>query len=104
MRCELPSAAGPPGKPLIVGYGSVLNGSGRDREPKAAYGQAAETREVLVVFGTRPEAVKLAPVVAELRRRIGQARVRVVVTGQHREMLDQVLRAFDLRPDIDLNL
>lgn len=56
---------------------------------------------VLVVFGTRPEAIKLAPVIAELRRSFD---VRVCVTGQHREMLDQVLQLFSLTPDYDLGL
>lgn len=61
------------------------------------------TDTALVVFGTRPEAIKLAPLVAELKRRDG-INVSVCVTGQHREMLDQVLDAFDLSPDFDLNL
>lgn len=56
---------------------------------------------VMVVFGTRPEAVKLAPVVQALRERVP---VKVCVTAQHRQMLDQVLEAFDVKPDIDLNL
>ena len=58
---------------------------------------------VLSVFGTRPEAIKMAPVLCELRKR-PQIRSRVCVTAQHREMLDQVLRVFDIRPDYDLNL
>lgn len=58
-------------------------------------------RGVLVVFGTRPEAIKLAPVITALRRR---ASVKVCVTGQHRHMLDQVLRAFAITPDYDLDL
>lgn len=57
----------------------------------------------LIVLGTRPEAVKLAPVIMELRRR-PDAQAVICATGQHREMLDQVLRLFDLRPDHDLNL
>jgi len=56
---------------------------------------------VLVVCGTRPEAIKLAPVIDALRARVP---VRVCVTAQHRTMLDQVLRVFQLRPDIDLDL
>jgi UDP-N-acetylglucosamine 2-epimerase (non-hydrolysing) len=59
--------------------------------------------KVAVIFGTRPEAIKLAPVVLELRRTAG-VETRVCVTGQHRQMLDQVLSAFDIRPDVDLNL
>jgi len=60
-------------------------------------------KNVLVVFGTRPEAIKCFPVVSALRARAG-VRVRVCVTAQHREMLDQVLSVADLTPDIDLNL
>jgi UDP-N-acetylglucosamine 2-epimerase (non-hydrolysing) len=55
----------------------------------------------VVVFGTRPEAIKLAPLIAELRRRPG-IDVRVVTTAQHREMLDQVLSVFHIVPDCDL--
>ena len=58
---------------------------------------------VAVVFGTRPEAIKLAPVVRELRRR-HEVRTRVIVTAQHRELLDQVLEDCQLRVDEDLNL
>jgi len=59
--------------------------------------------KVLFVFGTRPEAIKLCPVIRELRNR-KQFSASVCVTAQHREMLDQVLEAFDVRPDHDLNL
>lgn len=59
---------------------------------------------ILFVFGTRPEAIKLARVVAELRRDPESFEVRVCVTGQHREMLAQVLQLFDITPDIDLGL
>src|SRR5437870_101424 len=59
--------------------------------------------KTLVVFGTRPEAIKLAPVVAELRARAG-TQVIVCVTGQHREMLDQVLGLFGVVPDHDLDV
>ncbi len=59
--------------------------------------------KVMVILGTRPEAIKLAPVILELRKR-GKNQPFVVATAQHREMLDQVLRLFDIRPDIDLNL
>ena len=60
-------------------------------------------RTVLSVFGTRPEAVKMAPVVRELAARPG-VRSLVCVTAQHREMLDQVLDTFEIRPDYDLGL
>jgi UDP-N-acetylglucosamine 2-epimerase (non-hydrolysing) len=59
---------------------------------------------VLVTFGTRPEAIKMAPVVAALRARPADFRCVVCVTAQHRDMLDQVLGRFDLVPDIDLDL
>jgi UDP-N-acetylglucosamine 2-epimerase (non-hydrolysing) len=61
------------------------------------------TLKVLSVFGTRPEAVKMAPVVQRLRRTPGVIS-RVCVTAQHREMLDRVLDLFEIRPDIDLDL
>lgn len=61
----------------------------------------ADSASVLVVFGTRPEAIKLAPVVLALRRRVP---VKVCVTAQHRQMLDQVLQAFAIQPDFDLDL
>jgi len=60
-------------------------------------------RKVIAIFGTRPEAIKMAPVVTELRRS-QDLDLRVCVTGQHRGMLDQVLDLFAIRPDHDLNL
>ncbi|HUI41568.1 MAG TPA: UDP-N-acetylglucosamine 2-epimerase (non-hydrolyzing) [Terriglobia bacterium] len=63
----------------------------------------AAALRVLSVFGTRPEAIKLAPVIAELRRRPGVVS-RVCVTAQHRQMLDQVLSLFQISPDSDLDL
>src|SRR3974390_1372024 len=63
-----------------------------------------ETRtKVLVVFGTRPEAIKLAPVLRELKARPGFD-CKICVTGQHREMLAQVVELFDLRPNWNLDL
>src|SRR5919106_1389106 len=59
---------------------------------------------VLSVFGTRPEALKMAPVVQELERRSDRIRSIVCVTAQHRQMLDQVIRLFDIRPDFDLDV
>ncbi len=61
-------------------------------------------QNVVVTFGTRPEAIKMASVVGGLRERPQDFRTRVCVTGQHREMLDQVLARFELEPDIDLDL
>jgi UDP-N-acetylglucosamine 2-epimerase (non-hydrolysing) len=60
--------------------------------------------KIVVVFGTRPEAIKLAPVIKKLRSRPKEFDVVVVVTAQHREMLDQVLETFDINPDYDLNI
>jgi len=60
--------------------------------------------KVLLIFGTRPEAIKLCPVIRSLREQSSCYDVRVLVTAQHREMLDQVLEAFDVRPDHDLDL
>ena len=62
-----------------------------------------EKQKVLVIFGTRPEAVKMAPVIQALRAAPG-IETRVCVTAQHREMLDQVLNLFAITPDVDLNL
>ncbi len=59
--------------------------------------------KLLVVFGTRPEAIKMAPLVKELEKS-ERLEVKVCVTAQHRQMLDQVLRLFDITPDFDLNL
>jgi len=61
-------------------------------------------QKVLCVFGTRPDAIKMAPVVLELKRRPDQFVVHVAVTGQHREMLDQVLSVFAITPDFDLDI
>ena len=61
-------------------------------------------KKVLVVIGTRPEAIKLAPVVLELQRRQNHFETKICVTGQHREMLDQMLQVFGLRPDYDLGV
>lgn len=59
-------------------------------------------KKVMLVFGTRPEAIKMCPLVNELKGRPDQFEVTVCVTGQHREMLDQVLGVFDVVPDYDL--
>jgi UDP-N-acetylglucosamine 2-epimerase (non-hydrolysing) len=61
-------------------------------------------RKVLSIVGTRPEAIKMAPVIRELARRGNAFQSVVCATAQHREMLDQVLRLFEIRPDHDLNL
>jgi UDP-N-acetylglucosamine 2-epimerase (non-hydrolysing) len=61
-------------------------------------------RRVIFCFGTRPEAIKLAPVIQELARHPKEFEPVVLVTAQHRHMLDQVLRVFDIKPDYDLDL
>ena len=61
-------------------------------------------KKVLLVFGTRPEAIKMAPLVKELQKQKERIETVVCVTGQHREMLDQVLVIFDIKPDYDLNI
>ncbi len=63
-----------------------------------------EKLKVMTVFGTRPEAIKMAPVVSELFRRSDKILPIVTVTAQHREMLDQVLHLFKIKPDYDLNI
>lgn len=60
--------------------------------------------KILTVFGTRPEAIKMAPLITELRRRPDIFQCRVAVTAQHRQMLDQVLDLFGITPDYDLNI
>ena len=61
-------------------------------------------KKVMLVFGTRPEAIKMAPLVKKFQERSDDFETVVCVTGQHREMLDQVLEIFDIRPDYDLNI
>lgn len=65
--------------------------------------QRSSGLKILIVFGTRPEAIKMAPVVQKLKAEAGLT-VHVCVTAQHREMLDQVLTLFDIKPDYDLNI
>ena len=61
-------------------------------------------RKILLVFGTRPEGIKMAPLVKEFQKHLCEFETIVCVTGQHREMLDQVLKIFDITPDYDLNI
>jgi UDP-N-acetylglucosamine 2-epimerase (non-hydrolysing) len=65
---------------------------------------ASRRLKVLFVFGTRPEAIKMAPLIRELRRSPDRFQARVCVTAQHREMLDQVLALFQIEPDVDLDV
>lgn len=61
-------------------------------------------QRIMLVFGTRPEAIKMAPLVKEFQNHPDKFETVVAVTGQHREMLDQVLELFDIKPDYDLNI
>ena len=61
-------------------------------------------KKIMLVFGTRPEAIKMAPLVKEFHKYPDDFETIVCVTGQHREMLDQVLHIFDIKPDYDLNI
>jgi UDP-N-acetylglucosamine 2-epimerase (non-hydrolysing) len=61
-------------------------------------------KKIMLVFGTRPEAIKMAPLVHALKAESDQFDLKVCVTSQHRQMLDQVLHIFNIKPDIDLNL
>ncbi len=61
-------------------------------------------KKIMLVFGTRPEAIKMAPLVKEFEKYSSQIKTIVCVTGQHREMLDQVLSLFEITPDYDLNI
>lgn len=63
-----------------------------------------DKKKVMLVFGTRPEAIKMAPVIRELKRDADRLDVVVTVTGQHRQMLDSVLDVFGIKPDYDLNI
>ena len=62
------------------------------------------SKKVMLVFGTRPEAIKMCPLVKEFQKHPQEFETIVCVTGQHREMLDQVLKIFDVKPDFDLNI
>lgn len=61
-------------------------------------------KKILIVFGTRPEAIKMAPLVKEFQKYPALFETKVCVTAQHRQMLDQVLRLFDITPDFDLDI
>lgn len=61
-------------------------------------------KKVMLVFGTRPEAIKMCPLVKEFQKHPTEFETIVCVTGQHREMLDQVLKIFEIKPDYDLNI
>lgn len=61
-------------------------------------------KKVMVIFGTRPEAIKMAPVIKKMQNQMREFQVSVCVTAQHRQMLDQVLNLFEIRPDYDLDI
>lgn len=63
-----------------------------------------DNKKIMLVFGTRPEAIKMAPLVKEFQKHSDKFQTIVCVTGQHRQMLDQVLDIFDIKPDYDLNI
>ena len=63
-----------------------------------------DNKKIMLVFGTRPEAIKLAPLINALKAQPDKFDVNVCVTSQHRQMLDQVLKIFEIQPDIDLNI
>ncbi|MDR2738352.1 MAG: hypothetical protein LBB68_00740 [Treponema sp.] len=60
--------------------------------------------KVLVIFGTRPEAIKMAPLIKELQKYSGKFDLEICLTGQHRQMLDQINMFFDIKGNYDLNL
>lgn len=62
------------------------------------------TKKVLIAFGTRPEAIKMCPLIKELQKVNNEFKVKIAVSGQHREMLDRVLDVFAVSPDYDLNI
>ena len=61
-----------------------------------------QIKTIMLVFGTRPEAIKMCPLVKQLQKETNFFKTIVCVTGQHREMLDQVLQIFNIKPDYDL--
>lgn len=73
-------------------------------EEKAAHRPAGAPVKLMVVLGTRPEAIKLAPVILKAREQPARFETVVVATGQHRQMLDQILGPFGIRPDVDLDI
>jgi UDP-N-acetylglucosamine 2-epimerase (non-hydrolysing) len=74
------------------------------QSPRLPVSKSLTRKRVLLVFGTRPEAIKVAPLVKAFQQQTDAFETVVCVTGQHREMLDQVLRLFEIVPDYDLNI
>jgi hypothetical protein len=86
-----------------VWLSNVVCNSGRALGNAVTFHLVATMKRISVIFGTRPEAIKLCPLVLELRKH-PEFQTGVCVTGQHREMLDQVLDVFGVAPDMDLDL
>ena len=63
-----------------------------------------DKKKIMLVFGTRPEGIKMAPLVHALKAEVDKFEIKICVTSQHREMLDQVLKTFEIKPDINLDL
>jgi UDP-N-acetylglucosamine 2-epimerase (non-hydrolysing) len=82
----------------------ITGGLVKDKKKDGMALHMLEKLHVMIIFGTRPEAIKLAPVIAELKKRPDKFRAIVCVTAQHRQMLDQALEIFGIKPDIDLNI
>ncbi len=61
-------------------------------------------KKILIIFGTRPEAIKLIPIINKLKKNISSIKTFIAITAQHREMLDQILHFFDIKPQYDLNI
>lgn len=74
------------------------------QSPRLPVSESLTRKRVLLVFGTRPEAIKVAPLVKAFQQQADAFETVICVTGQHREMLDQVLRLFEIVPDYDLNI
>ena len=72
--------------------------------PKMDVTLDVRVKQILFIFGTRPEAIKLCPIIRHMRSSCHGIQVKVCVTAQHRAMLDQVLECFEVAPDFDLNL
>ena len=61
-------------------------------------------KKVLIVFGTRPEAIKMAPLIKELKANVGTIKSKICVSGQHKQMLYQILELFQITPDYDMSV
>ena len=82
----------------------MLSSYPSDRETLLQLQKRDNMKKIMLVFGTRPEAIKMAPLVKEFQKHPNTFKTVVCVTGQHRQMLDQVLQLFEITPDYDLNI